>query len=210
MSIKKNFIDQNIDESFETYIKPIIDVNSKYYRIFDNNCDDDRVVINGKLDKIVNLPKNFNNLLNIDIVCGNIVHIPMLNNIYIQYLDVTEIIDIKNLSAFAQPQCFLSDDVKFLSIKYTKNIIYQDIIIQTNKNIIIIQLYKLIIPIDNITHGAIIIFQSEGNNNNQSNTIYYTKINSSLLIDSLSNTKKIINTNKKIQFFTGDFCDVIV
>jgi hypothetical protein len=205
MSIKKNFINQNIDESFETYVKPAVDVNSTYYRIFDNNSDDDRVVINGKLDKIVNLPKNFNNLLNIDIACGNIVHIPMLNNIYIEYLDVKEVIDIKNLSAFTQTQNFSSDDVKFLSVKYTKNIIYQDIIIQTNKNIIIIQLYKLMIPIDDITHGAVIIFQSESNNSNQSNTIYYTKANPSLIIDSLTNTKKIIDANKKIQVFTCDF-----
>jgi hypothetical protein len=61
------------------------------------------------------------------------------------------------------------------------------------------------IPIDDITHGAVIIFQSESNNSNQSNTIYYTKANPSLIIDSLTNTKKIIDANKKIQVFTCDF-----
>ena len=43
---------------------------------------------------------------------------------------------------------------------------------KTNKNIIIVQLYKLMIPIDDITHGAIIIYQSENNNSNQSNKTF--------------------------------------
>lgn len=199
MSIKKNLMNQNIDESFESYIKPAVDVNLTFYRIFDNNCDSDRVVINGKLEKIVNLPKNLNNMLNIDISCGNIVHVPMLNDIYIEYSSTKQLIDIKNLSAFSQINKINSDDVKFLSIKYNKNIIFQDIIIQTNKSIIIVQLYKLTVAIDDITHGAVIIFQNEFFDSNQNNTIYYTKANSRLIIDSITDTKKIIDSNKKIQ-----------
>ena len=199
MSIKKNLMNQNIDESFESYVKPAVDVNSTFYRIFDNNCDTDRVVINGKIEKIVNLPKNLNNLLNIDISCGNIVHIPMLNDIYIEYLTTKQLIDVKNLSAFNQIQESDSDSVKILSVKYNKNIIYQDIIIQTNKSIIIVQLYKLVVPFGDITHGAVIIFQDDSINNNQNNTIYYTKANSRLIIDTITDNKKIIDSNKKIQ-----------
>lgn len=198
MSIKKNLMNQTIDESFETYVKPAVDVNSNFYRIFDNNCDEDRVVINGKLEKIVNLPKNLNALLNIDISCGNIVHAPMLNDIYIEYLDTKKLINIKNLNVINQVFELESDNVKFLSAKYIKNIIYQDIIIQTNKSIIIIQLYKFIVPIEDITHGAVIIFQNEYNDNNQNNSIYYTKGNNRLIVDSIIN-KKIIDSNKKIQ-----------
>lgn len=202
MSIKKNLMNQNIDESFESYVKPAVDVNSTFYRIFDNNCDSDRVVINGKLEKIVNLPKNLSSMLNIDLACGNIVHVPMLNDIYIEYLSTKQLIDIKNLSAFNQINQINktnSNEVKFLSVKYSKNIIFQDIIIQTNKSIIIVQLYKLIVPIDDITHGAVIIFQNEFIDSNQNNTIYYTKANSRLIIDSITDIKKIIDSNKKIQ-----------
>jgi hypothetical protein len=199
MSIKNNLINQIVDESFETYVKPLLNSNSNFYRIFDNNCDDDRVIINGKLEKIVNLPKNLNNLLNIDISCGNIVHIPMLNDIYIEYLSTKQQIDIKNLNTFNQIFKLDSENVKFLSVKYNKTIMYQDIIIQTNKTFIIVQLYKFINPIDDITHGAVIIFQNDYNDNNQNNSIYYTKENSKLIIDSITNTKKIIDANKKIQ-----------
>jgi len=193
MSFRTNFINQNIDESFELYIKPLLDNKTIYYRIFDNNCDDDRIIINGKIEKIVDFPKKLNNILNIDISCGNIVHIPMLNDIYIEYLTIKQLIDIKNLNLLNQVNINNSDNIKFLSIKYGKNIIFQDIIIQTNKNIIIIQLYKLINPINDITHGAVIIFQNDLINNNQNNTIYYTKSNNMLNIDNIDNTKKIIN-----------------
>ena len=69
-----------------------------FYRVFDNNCDTDRVTINGKIDKIVKLPKNLNIILNIDSMCGNIVHIPMISDIYIEYDLIKQLINIKDLS----------------------------------------------------------------------------------------------------------------
>jgi hypothetical protein len=203
MSNNKTFINQYLDESFEKYIKPVVENDTNFYRIFDNNCDNDRVVINGKLEKIVNQPKNFNNFLNIDLSYGNIVHIPMLNNIYIEYLTTRQMVNIKDLNSINQILKLDSNDVKFLSVKRNKNIIYQDIIIQTNKTIIIIQLYNFKIPVEGITHGAFIIYQNDYNNNNQNNTIYYTKNNSKLIIDNILDTKKIINSKKKIQQYSS-------
>ena len=66
MSINNNFINM-MDESYQKYIKPVVNTEGKFYRVFDNNCENDRVVINGKIDKIVNLPKNLNAILNLDI-----------------------------------------------------------------------------------------------------------------------------------------------
>jgi len=189
----KNFINLDLDKSFDDYIKPVVQINTSFYRIFDNNCDNDRVIINGKIEKLFNQPKNLNNLLNIDISCGNIVNIPMLNDIYIEYLSTKQIINIKDLNILNQVFRLDSDNVKFLSIKYDKNIIFQDIIIHTSKNIIIIQLYKFKIPVEDITHGAVIIFQNNNYENNLNNTIYYTKENNQLLIDNITNIEEIDN-----------------
>jgi len=199
MSINNNFINM-MDESYQKYIKPVVNIDEKFYRVFDNNCENDRVVINGKIDKIVNLPKNLNAILNIDISCGNIVHVPMLNDIYIEYDKIKQLINIKELN-IDNFTCKLDlDEIKILSVKNNKNITYQDIIIQTNKEIIIIQIYKFKIPIENITHGAVIIFQNDLNNSNQNNTIYYTKNNNKLLLKSIDDTKIIIDNKNIIEY----------
>lgn len=196
MSINNNFINM-MDESYQKYIKPVVNIDEKFYRVFDNNCENDRVVINGKMDKIVNLPKNLNAILNLDMSCGNIVHVPMLNDIYIEYDKIKQLINIKELN-IDNFTCKLNfDKIKILSVKNNKNIIYQDIIIQTNKEIIIIQIYKFKIPIEHITHGAVIIYQNDLNNSNQNNTIYYTKNNNKLLLKSIDDTQIIID-NKDI------------
>ena len=200
MSIDNNLL----DESYQVYIKSAIELTDNYYRVYDNNCDTDRVVINGKIDNIVNLPKNINNIFNIDVSCGNIVHIPMVSDIYIEYLDIKKFINIKNLNSDqnlnsnsnfdSYNNSFFSDTLKIYSVKTKDNIIYQDIIIQTNNTIIIIQVYKFKNPIKNITHGAFIIYQDEVNNMNSNNTIYYTRNNRiKNKIDKLDDTTNIYN-----------------
>jgi hypothetical protein len=187
-----------LDESYQKYIKPVAETDGNFYRVFDNNCEEDRVVINGKIDKIVNLPKNLNAILNIDMSCGNIVHVPMVSDIYIEYETIKQLIHIKELNINNSSSKLDSDEIKILSVKNNKNITYQDIIIQTNKEIIIIQIYKFKIPIENITHGAVIIYQNDMDNSNQNNTIYYTK-NNNLSLNSIYNTRIIIDDNKKIK-----------
>lgn len=197
MSSNTNFINM-LDESYQKYIKPVAETDGNFYRVFDNNCEEDRVVINGKIDKIVNLPKNLNAILNIDMSCGNIVHVPMVSDIYIEYETIKQLIHIKELNINNSSSKLDSDEIKILSVKNNKNITYQDIIIQTNKEIIIIQIYKFKIPIENITHGAVIIYQNDMDNSNQNNTIYYTK-NNNLSLNSIYNTRIIIDDNKKIK-----------
>ena len=197
MSSNNNFINNMLDESYQKYIKPAVESDGHFYRVFDNNCEDDRVVINGKIDKIVNLPKNLNAILNIDISCGNIVHIPMVSDIYIEYESIKQLIHIKELNIDNFSSKLDIDELKILSVKNNKNITYQDIIIQTNKEIIIIQIYKFKIPFESITHGAVIIYQNDFNNSNQNNTIYYTKNNNNLLLNSNNNTLIIIDNKKK-------------
>jgi hypothetical protein len=197
MSTNNNFINNLLDESYQKYIKPVAESDGHYYRVFDNNCEDDRVVINGKIEKIVNLPKNLNEVLNIDCSCGNIVHIPMVNDIYIEYESIKQLIHIKELNINNFTSKLDLDEIKILSVKNSRNITYQDIIIQTNKEIIIIQIYKFKVPFESITHGAVIIYQNDSNNSNQNNTIYYTKNNSKLILNKIDDTNIIIDDNKK-------------
>ena len=191
-----NFINQQIDDSFELYVNHIKEPITNYYRIFDNNNDSDRIIINGKIDKIINQPKNINNILNIGIECGNIVHIPMLSDMYLEYSDLKQYISIKSLNHIGNSKYYNENNeyIKFLSVKTKKNLIYQDIIIETQKGIIIVQLYKFKLPIDGVSHGAVIIYQNDISGYNQSNTIFYTKDNISLRLDSINSDKKI---NKK-------------
>ena len=190
--ITNNFFINNIlDDSFYKYIsKPVSVSDAYFYRVFDNNCDTDRVTINGKIDKIVKLPKNLNIILNIDSMCGNIVHIPMISDIYIEYDLIKQLINIKDLNKDSYTSV-LDKKIKILSVKNNNNITYQDIIIQTHKEIIIIQIYKFKIPFENITHGAVIIYQNDSDNFNQYNTTYYTKNNNLLFLDNITNNKQI-------------------
>ena len=64
----------------------------------DYNNNNEHIVINGKIDKIVNYPKNLNLLLNIDSSYGNIIHIPMMSDMYIDYMTYKHLINIKDLS----------------------------------------------------------------------------------------------------------------
>lgn len=148
--------------------------NKNYYRIYDNNNINDRIIINGKIEKLVNIPKNINNIFNIDVSCGNIVHIPMVNDIYIEYLNIKKFINIKDLD-ICNSHIVLDDSLKIYSVKTTKDMFYQDIIIQTNNTFLIIQIYKFKHTIKNITHGAFIIYQEDSDNMNSNNTIYYTR-----------------------------------
>ena len=190
-----NFINQQIDDSFELYVNHIEEPNTNYYRIFDNNNDSDRIIINGKIDKLINQPKNINNILNIGIECGNIVHIPMLSDMYLEYSDLKQFISIKSLNHINNSKYYNENNeyIKFLSVKSKKNLIYQDIIIETQKGIIIVQLYKFKLPIDGVSHGAVIIYQNDISGYNQSNTIYYTKDNIDLKLNSINSDKKINN-----------------
>lgn len=192
-----NFINI-LDDSYEKYIEPITKLDDKFYRVFDYNHKKDRVLINGKIDKIVDLPKNLNTILDIDTTCGNIVHIPMVSDIYIEYESIRQLIHIKELSMNNNVCKLDSDEIKILSVKNNKNITYQDIIIQTNKGIIIIQIYKFRFPIKNITYGAVIIYQNDIDNSNQNNTIYYTKNNYNLLQGAINDTHIINNEITKI------------
>lgn len=203
MFSNNNFLNMMLDESYQKYIKPNEQMNCSFHRLFDNNCSNDRVVINGKIEKIVDLPKNLNLILNIDMSCGNIVHIPMVNDIYIEYASFGDFINIDDLNINSQKKSLL-DNVKILSVKKNKNITYQDILIQTNTNLIIIQIYKFSKPVQNITHGAFIIYQNDLNYSNQNNTIYYTK-KSNLEIPCINNISKISNKKKNI-VINNHFC----
>lgn len=148
--------------------------NKHYYRLYDNNNLNDRLIINGNIEKIINIPKNINNIFNINISCGNIIHIPLVNNIYIEYQNNKKLININNLD-INNYNIDLDDNFKIYSVKTTKNMYYQDIIIQTNNSFIVIQIYKFKHVIKNITHGAFIIYQNDSDNMKSNNTIYYTR-----------------------------------
>jgi hypothetical protein len=198
MSSNNNF-NNMMDDSYHTYIKQICNCNknSIFYRIFDyNNNNNEHIIINGKIDKIVNYPKNLNLLLNIDSSYGNIIHIPMMSDMYIDYMTQKHLINIKDLDI---KNAYKSDNdkIKFLSVKNNKKMIYQDIIIHIDNNIIIVQIYKCNEPINDITHGAFIIYQNNLNMNNQNNSIFYTKYNSNLLIDDIKNISTIYNNLNK-------------
>ena len=164
--------------------------NLNYYRVFDNNLIDDRIIINSKIERIVDLPQYINNILNIDVSCGNIIHIPMANDIFIEYLNMNEIISINNLDININNYS-MSDNIKIYSPKENDNIIYQDIIIESTKSFIIIQIYKFKSPLNNITHGAFIIYQNENINHNNSNMVFYTN-NNLYKLKNITDTK-IIN-----------------
>ena len=213
MSSNNNFINNIMDESYHAYIKPINNKNSIFYRIFDyNNNNNEHVIINGKIDKIVNYPKNLNLLLNIDSSYGNIIHIPMMSDMYIDYMTHKYLVNIKDLG-INNIHKINNDHIKFLSVKkktcvehmpastkaMLENIIYQDILIHIDNNIIIVQIYKCNEPINDITHGAFIIYQDNINMNNQNNTIFYTKYNSNLLINDIKDTSNINNNINKIK-----------
>lgn len=199
MSSNNNFIDNIMDESYYAYIKPIHNKNSIFYRIFDYNNNNEHIIINGKIDKIVNYPKNLNLLLNIDSSYGNIIHIPMISDMYIDYMTHKHLINIKDLG-INNIYKIDNDKIKFLSVKKNKKIIYQDILIHIDNNIIIVQIYKCNKPINDITHGAFIIYQNNTNINNQNNTIFYTKYNSNLLISDIKDIAIINNNINKINY----------
>lgn len=165
------------------------ELNLNYYRIFDNNSLNDRIIINSKIDKIVDIPDYLNNLFNIDVSCGNIVHIPMADDIFIEYLDISQYININNLNIYNK--CNLNNNIKIYSPKENDDMIYQDIIIETKLSFIIIQIYKFKLPINNITHGAFIIYQNDILYQNNSNTIFYTKNNKNLLLNNIIDNHKI-------------------
>lgn len=194
------YINNLMDKSYQEYIKPIININNNFYRLFDNNLDDDRIIINGKIEQLLFLPNNFNKILNIDISYRNVVHIPMASNLYIEYLDSNELLDIKNLDINNQ---YISNNnlIKILSIKSNNNMIYQDILIETNNTLIIVQIYKFKIPIHNITHGAFIIYQNDFDNLNNNNTIYSIKLNNKLALKLINDIDyiNIKNKQKKIK-----------
>ena len=205
--ININFINQHLDDSLELYINHIDDQSTNYYRIFDNNDDSDRIIINGKIDKLINQPKNINNILNIDIECGNIVHIPMLSDMYLEYSDIKQYISIKSLNHIYDSKYYNEDNdyIKFLSVKSKKNLIYRDIIIETQKGIILVQLYKFKLPIDGVSHGAVIIYQNDISGYNQSNTIFYTKDNLDLKLSNIESDRRINIKKTKDQILRSNF-----
>jgi hypothetical protein len=210
MSSNNDYLNNIMDDSYHAYIKPIYTKNSTFYRIFDYNNNNEHIVINGKIDKIVNYPKNLNILLNIDSSYGNIIHIPMMSDMYIDYMTDKYLINIKDLSMNNNTYKTDNDKIKFLSVKKNTcighmpssiksmlgKIIYQDILIHVDNNIIIVQIYKCSEPINDITHGAFIIYQNSINMNNQNNSIFYTKNNSNLIINDIKDISSLNNINK--------------
>lgn len=168
-------------------------LNQNYYRLYDNNDNFNRIIINGKIDKIVNIPNNINDIFNIDTSCGNIVHIPMVSIIYIEFLNIKKTINITDLHLYNNNVIF-DDTLKIYSIKTTENMYYQDIIIDNNNEIIIIQIYKFKYMIDNISYGTFIIYQNNLQNLNSNNTIYYTR-NKYNIINNIEDDKILINNN---------------
>ena len=148
-----------------------------YYKIYENI--DEKLLIMGKIDYCCDINDELNDIFNIDNSYGTIIHIPMLNEIHIDYLDQIYNIKINNLSTNNNFCLYNNDIIKILSIKNVNNIISQDIIIQTNHNMIIIHIYKFIKPFIksfiNLTHGSYIIFRNNIISSSKNNTIYYTK-----------------------------------
>jgi hypothetical protein len=167
-------------------------LNHKYYRLFDNNLSYDRVIINGKIDLEVKNSKYLNNILNIDNNCNNIANIPMVNYIYLEYLNNKQLINVEEWDIFDNNH-LSNDNIQFLSVKNNDNIMFRDILIHTSNCLIIIELYKLKKPIDDITHGVLIIYQHDYNIYNPTDTIYYTKNNNKLILDSIYNTNKLVD-----------------
>ena len=158
-----------LEDSFFKYIPESTSPVSQTYKVFENN----HIIINSKIDKLVTLPKNINNILNIDsIFKDNIIHIPMSNDLTIEYKDNNYIIQCLDFNM----NNINNNNIKILSPKQTQHLYYQDIIIDTESDLIIIQVYKLKNQTDNITHGAFIIYQDDSENYKQNNSIFYTRI----------------------------------
>lgn len=162
--------------------------NNNYNIIYDNNIINDRLIIMGIIDDFIYNPKDLNKIFNIDNTIGNIIHIPMLNEFYIKYLNNNYKINIDNLDL---NNYYLDNEhLKILSVKTINNIIFQDILIQTTNNIIIIQIYKFIKSYSNISHGGFIIYNNNNGYSTTNNTIYYIKyLNNNLLYNFETNRK---------------------
>ena len=115
----------------------------------------------------------------------------MASDIYIEYADIKQFISVKDLNIYNHNVKFDKETLKIYSVKTYKNIIFQDIIIQTSKTIILIQIYKLYTPISNISHGAFIIYQNDIENMNRNNTVHYSRKNSNLLLNSITDNDNI-------------------
>ena len=157
-----------MEDSFFKYIPELLSPVSQVHKVFENN----QIIINSKIDKLVTLPKNINDILNIDSVFNNnIIHVPMSNNLTIEYNDNKYSIQCLDLNA----NNINNDNIKILSPKQTHNLYYQDIIIETGSELVIIQIYNFKNHIDNITHGAFIIYQNDNDTYKQNNSIFYTR-----------------------------------
>jgi hypothetical protein len=113
----------------------------------------------------------------------------MADDIYIECSDIKQIINISNLDIFNYNMS--NNKIKIYLPKENNNLLYQDIIIDTDSTFIIIQIYKFKSPINNITHGAFIIYQNDNYSLNNNNTIFYTKNNNNLLINKITDTTMI-------------------
>ena len=96
----------------------------------------------------------------------------MSNELTIEYKDNNYIIQCLDFNM----NNINNNNIKILSPKQTQHLYYQDIIIDTESDLIIIQVYKLKNQTDNITHGAFIIYQDDSENYKQNNSIFYTRI----------------------------------
>lgn len=144
------------------------------YKIFNYKTSIDSVIINSKIKELIDVPYDMNNLLYIDNSYGNIVHIPMADELYIECNNYKKNINICNLFIFDNNTN--TDNIKIYSTKENDNLIYRDIIIELSiSSIIIAQVYKFKVPINNITHGAFIIYPDNLQDVNINNMISYSK-----------------------------------
>jgi len=149
------------------------EMNNIYYKLFDYNDENDRILINGKIPKIIKPTKKLNEILyeNYDNTCS-FINIPMIEKLYIKYKKEEITIDIKN---FIYWHLNKSNNIYILS-KHTNDIMtYQDIIINTINGIISINIYKLNNSINNISYGIILLYKSFYPSNIQPSSIFFTK-----------------------------------
>jgi len=155
-----------------------------YYRVFDYNNEEDSILINGSIPKIINPPLKLNEILSIDDNDKNnrVVNIPMIDKLYIKYKKNELVIDIKN---FIYWNYIKNDNIYILPSRSNDDMIYRDIIINTTSGIISINMYKLNKKINDIKYGIVLLYKSYNNLDNQPSTIFFTKKSNKYILKNL-------------------------
>ena len=173
--MKKNILSDSsmiINELIQNISDIKIDNN---YTLFESFYDNN-IKISGKIPVIIKSCDKLNNLFDLKDINCNMINIPMIEEINIDYGNENITLNVKNMECIDNLQT--NSNIICLPIKKNKYMLFKDIIINTNEYILSVCVYKLNKKINDITHGILFIFNSIDNNlTNTPNTIFFTKDN---------------------------------